>query len=159
MTAHKISLVRAAALSAALAAATMPSSAQAACTLLDSVIALGRVVGNDQLLAMQGQATGGTLVRGTAVPVSMRLSGCSTILTTSVRGDNVSVSVAGTTVTFAPWLVSENGTNLPAPQDLTKTSHSFLGNPTLGILLVPVATPPTLTAGQYVGAGVLTFTD
>lgn len=159
MTIPTVLLVRATALATAICAAAMSSGAQAGCTLVDSVIALGRVAGNDQLLANQGQVTGGTLVQGFAPPVELRLSGCSTTLPTSVRGDFVTLSVAGASVTFAPWLISENGIRLPTPKDLTQTSHSFNNSPSLGILLVPVTLPPTLAAGQYAGAGLLTFTD
>lgn len=152
-------LVRTVAALSALSAAGISTGAQAACALVDSVIGLGRVATVAQLTAMQGKVVSGTLVRGTAAPVDMRLSGCSTTLATTVSGSNVVMTTGGVSVTFAPWLISVDGVTLATPKDLTLATHSFTGNPTLGILMVPVATPASLAAGQFSASALLTFTD
>ncbi len=149
---------RAMAACAALWVAGLPVASHAACTPTPN-ITLGRVASAPQLQAMQGKAEGGTLVRGTAAPISVPLTGCSETLTTTVRAERVSMSKDGKTLTLAPWLVSVNGTALPAPKDLSQNSHSFVGNVTLGLAFVPVDPPAGLRSGQYNGPLLFTFTD
>ena len=142
-----------------LAASMVPTISHAACTPVESSIPLPRVNSAQQLRTMQGAAEGGTLVRGVSTPTIVRLTGCSETLPTTVRAENVRIDKAGKTVELAPWLISVDGVNLTMPKDLSRTPHEFQGNVTLGILFVPVNLPPTLTAGQYSGPLILTFTD
>lgn len=150
---------RLAAVGAVLAAAAVPAAAQAACTPVDTVITLGRIANAIQLKDMQGEVINGVLVRGSAPPNSIRLSNCSTTLTTTVRMEVVTMTLGGATLTFAPWLVSIDGTPLGTPKDLSQVGHDFVGNPSLGILLVPVSIPANLPAGQYAGTTLYSFTD
>ncbi|MFM2300704.1 MAG: hypothetical protein RLZZ84_440 [Pseudomonadota bacterium] len=141
------------------AAIAVPTSAQASCTLVDQTVGLGQITSAIQLKDMQGEVINGALVRGSAPAVAIRLSNCSTTLTTTVRMDPVAMTLNGTTLTFAPWLVNIDGAALAGPKDLSQIGHDFVGNPTLGILLVPVSVPTNLVAGRYSGTTVFTFTD
>lgn len=144
---------------AALALGWAPTVAQAACTPMETSIPLPRVNSAQQLRSIQGMAEGGTLVRGVSSPTMVRLTGCSENLPTFVRAETVRISKSGKAVELAPWLISVNGVPLTAPKDLSRMSHEFLGNVTLGILFVPVNLPPSLGSGQYSGPLLLTFTD
>lgn len=136
-----------------------PALSHAACTPVEASLPLPQVNSPGQLRTMQGSADGGTLVRGVSTPATVRLTGCSETLTTTVRADTVRIDKGGQTVELTPWLVSVDGVSLTMPKDLTRTPHEFVGNVALGILLVPVAMPASLGAGQYSGPLILTFTD
>lgn len=150
--------LRAMAACAALWVAGLPTVSHAACSPMPN-ISLGRVTSAPQLQAMQGRAEGGSLVRGTAAPISVPLTGCSETLTTSVRAERVTMSKDGQTLTLAPWLVSVNGNALPSPKDLSQFAHEFVGNVTLGLVFVPVNAPAGMRSGQYNGPLIFTFTD
>jgi hypothetical protein len=150
--------LRAMAACAALWVAGLPTVSHAACSPMPN-ISLGRVTSAPQLQAMQGRAEGGSLVRGTAAPISVPLTGCSETLTTSVRAERVTMSKDGQTLTLAPWLVSVDGNALPSPKDLSQFAHEFVGNVTLGLVFVPVNAPAGMRSGQYNGPLVFTFTD
>lgn len=144
---------------AAFALGTLPAVAHAACTPVETNIPLPRVNSVQQLRSIQGVADGGTLVRGVSSPTMVRLTGCSESVPTTVRAENVRINKSGKTVELAPWLISVNGVPLTTPKDLSRVSHEFLGNVTLGIQFVPVNLPPSLGSGQYSGPLILTFTD
>lgn len=144
---------------AALMVCLVPAVGHAACTPVEASIPLPSVTSAAQLQALQGSASGGTLVRGVSSPSLVRLTGCSQTLTTTVRADNVTITKAGETVELAPWLIRVDGVDLTEPKDLSQTPHTFVGDVTLEILLVPVNLPPSLAAGLYNGPLVLNFTD
>jgi hypothetical protein len=143
----------------ALAAMALPASAQASCALVDSTMGLGQILNASQLREMQGEVVNGKLVRGSAPPAMVRLTGCSETLTTTVKLEPVTMVRSGTTLVFNPWLITVNGNTLGIPQDISQTGYDFLGNATLGILLVPANLPATLTPGDYAGTTLFTFTD
>lgn len=143
----------------ALAAGALPNASHAACTPIDSTYSLGQVSSASQFRAKQGEAVNGSLVRGVAGPVTVRLEGCSTTLPTTVRVDRVVISKDGHTFTLIPWLLGVGGVNLTTPKDLSLVTHEFLGNVTLDILLVPDGVPHSLRAGQYTGPLTMHFTD
>ena len=143
----------------AFAAGALPSAGHAACTPIESSIALGQVTSASQFKAKQGEVVNGSLVRGVAAPISVRLTGCSSTLPTTVRADRVPFTSGGGNFNLVPWLISVDGVTLATPKDISLTTHQFLGNVTLEILFVPENLPPSLAVGQYNGPLILTFTD
>ena len=93
----------------------------------------------------------------TALPMALRIG--SARAKASSLPPTMKVNKSGKTVELAPWLISVNGVPLTTPKNLSRVSHEFLGNVTLGIQFVPVNLPPSLGSGQYSGPLILTFTD
>lgn len=143
-----------------LAAGAMPSVSHAACTSNISTLDLGAVANVAQLKAKLGEYANGTYVQGTNPPIQVSFTQCAASVTTTVIANSVSLSTSGQTVTVRAILVSVNGVPLGTPKDLLTTSHSFTGDSTLAIAIVPSSPlPTTLKGGNYSGFLSLSFTD
>lgn len=151
---------RAFAAALAFAAAAVPGIGHAACTPSISTLDLGTVANSTQLKAKLGEYASGVYTAGTNPPIQVSLSQCAGGVTTTVIANSVSLSTTGQSVAVRAMLISVNGVNLATPKDLLTTSHSFTGNATLSIAIVPSSPlPATLKAGSYTGFLSLNFTD
>lgn len=143
-----------------LAAGVIPTVSHAACTPNVSTLDLGAVANVTQLKARLGEYANGTYVQGTNPPIQVSFTQCAAGVTTTVIANSVSLSTSGQDVPVRAILMSVNGVALGTPKDLLTTSHSFTGDSTLAIAIVPSNPLPTvLKAGNYSGFLSLSFTD